>query len=393
MARNIIAGIDVGTSIIRIIITEQRRGEPTPKVLSFHQCPSAGIKHGYIIDHNEAVSSIKKCISEAQLKAGVIIKQVYLGIGGISLDSLRSKGVVMISRADNEVSEYDVRRAMSQSEDELPSIINRTILHNIPINFKIDGNTVFGRPIGMKGKRLEVEMLFITIMTQHLDDLIKAVEEAGLAVNDVTASPVAESHFILNKKQKDAGVVLANIGAETVSIIVFEEGYPISMAVFPIGSSHITNDIALGMKIPIEEAEGMKINYNEDVPQKKKLGDIIEARLHDIFELIENHLRKIGRNGLLPAGIILTGSGSNLFSLEEVAKYTLKLPAKIGLNTINDPKKVNFQGQNQLNDLGFSVAYGLCIIGNNENEYGGISHEITKKTKNMVIKYLRIFLP
>lgn len=393
MARNIIAGIDVGTSIIRIIITEQRKGEPTPRILSFHQCPSSGIKHGYVIDYNEALVSIKKCVSEAQLKAGVTIKQVYLGIGGISLDSIKSKGSVVISRADNEVSEYDIKRAMSQSEEDLPNIINRTVLHNLPINFKIDGNTIFGRPLGMKGKKLEVEMLFITIMTQHLEDLVRVIEDAGLAVNDVTASPIAESHFILNKKQKDAGVVLANIGAETVSIVVFEEGSPVSMAVFPIGSAHITNDIALGMKIPLEEAEGMKISYNEDIPQKKKLSDIIEARLHDIFELIENHLRKIGRNGLLPAGIVLTGSGSNLFNLDEVAKYTLKLPAKIGLTTIADPKRPSGQNQNQLNDLGFSVAYGLCIIGNNENEYGGISHEITKKTKNILLKYLRILLP
>lgn len=391
MARNIIAGIDVGTSIIRIIITEQRKGEPSPRILSFHQCPSAGIKHGYITDYNEAVASIKKCVSEAQMKAGVTIKQIYLGIGGISLDSLRSKGSVIISRADSEVSEHDVKRAISQSEDELPNIINRTILHTIPINFKIDGGTIFGRPIGMKGKKLEVEMLFITIMTQHLDDLIRAVEEAGLAVNDVTASPIAESHFILNKKQKDAGVILANIGAETVSIVVFEEGAPISMAVFPIGSAHITNDIALGMKIPLEEAEGMKINYNEEAPQRKKLGDIIEARLHDIFELIDNHLKKIGRNGLLPAGIVLTGSGSNLASLEEIAKYTLKLPAKIGLTALSDPKKP--EGQKQLNDLGFSVAYGLCIIGNNESDYAGISSEITKKTKNILVKYLQILLP
>ncbi|MCR4343035.1 MAG: cell division protein FtsA [Patescibacteria group bacterium] len=391
MARNIIAGLDVGTSIIRIIITEQRKGEPSPRILSFHQCPSAGIKHGYITDYNEAVVSIKKCISEAQMKAGVTIKQIYLGIGGISLDSLRSKGSVIISRADSEVSEHDVKRAISQSEDELPNIINRTILHTIPINFKIDGSTIFGRPIGMKGKKLEVEMLFITIMTQHLDDLIRAVEEAGLAVNDVTASPIAESHFILNKKQKDAGVILANIGAETVSIVVFEEGAPISMAVFPIGSAHITNDIALGMKIPLEEAEGMKINYNEEAPQRKKLGDIIEARLHDIFELIDNHLKKIGRNGLLPAGIVLTGSGSNLTSLEDIAKYTLKLPAKIGLATLSDPKKPD--GQKQLNDLGFSVAYGLCIIGNNESDYAGISSEITKKTKNILVKYLQILLP
>jgi len=391
MARNIIAGIDVGTSIIRIIITEQKKGDLSPRVLSSHQCPSTGIKHGYIIDHSEAVASIKKCVNEAQAKAGVSIKQAYLAIGGIGLDSIKSKGGVIISRADNEVSEYDIKRAISQSEEELPNIINRTILHSLPINFKIDGDKIFGRPVGMKGKKLEVEMLFITIMTQHLDDLIMAVEEAGLAVNDITASPIAESHFILSKKQKDAGVVLANIGAETVSIVVFEDGAPISIKVFPIGSANITNDIALGMKIPLEEAEGIKINYNEDVSQKKRLGDIIEARLHDIFELIDSHLKKIGRNGLLPAGIVLTGSGSNLINLDEVAKYTLRLPAKVGIIAPSDKKRLD--KEKQLNDLGFSVAYGLCIAINNENDYISISHKITKTTRNILLKYLRILLP
>lgn len=393
MARNIIAGIDIGTSIIRIVITKQKNGETTPQILSFHQCPSVGIKHGYIINFNEAVSSIKKCVSEAQLKAGVNIKQVYLGIGGISLDSLRSKGSIMISRADNEVSEYDVKRAISQSEDNLPNIVNRSILQTIPVNFKIDGSTVLGRPIGMKGKKLEVETLFITVLTQHMDDLIKAIEEAGLVVNDIIASPIAESHFILNKKQKDAGVVLANIGAETVSIAVFEENNPVSLEVFPIGSSHITHDIALGMKIPLDEAEKLKIEYNDDTPQKKKISDIIEARLHDIFELIENHLKKIGRNGLLPAGIVLTGNGSNLAHLEDLAKYTLKLPAKIGIATTNNKKTTSGEHQNQISDMGLSVAYGLCIIGNNENEYGGISGEITRGTKNILTKWIHALLP
>ncbi len=390
MSRNIIAGIDIGTSIIRIVIAKQKKDGTTPQILSFHQCHSAGIKHGYIINFNETVASIKKCVIEAQLKAGVNIKQVYLGIGGISLDSLRSKGSIIISRADNEVSEYDVKRVISQSEENLPNIINRSVLHTIPINFKIDGSQVFGRPIGMKGKKLEVETLFITILAQHLDDLIKAVEEAGLTVNDIIASPIAESYFILNKKQKDAGVVLANIGAETVSIVVFEETNPVSLEVFPIGSSHITHDIALGMKIPLDEAEKLKIEYNDDTPQKKKLGDIIEARLHDIFELIENHLKKIGRNGLLPAGIVLTGSGSNLIILEDLAKYTLKLPAKIGLTTITSAKKAT---ENQMTDLSLSVAYGLCIIGNNENDYSGISDELTKKTKNILMKWVRVLLP
>jgi cell division protein FtsA len=296
------------------------------------------------------------------------------------------------------VSSLDVKRLFEQCESELANISNKDVLHKLPLSYKIDGSQVMGRPIGMKGAKLEMEILFITSLSQHVDDLIKAVENIGIAVEDVVAAPYAASFAALTTQQKEVGCILANIGSTTVSIIVFEEGVPISLEVFPIGSTHITNDIALGLQIPIEEAEKVKIDYGSETTSKKKLADIIEARLNDIFDLIEAHLKKISRNGLLPAGIILVGGGSNLISLDEIAKSSLKLPARICKSFENNFSRT--QGQNSkdyvLTDPAWSIPLGLIIASDQVSELGTSTiagSNILGKTKATFSKLLRNFLP
>ncbi len=209
----------------------------------------------------------------------------------------------------------------------------------------------------MKGVKIEVQTLFITAIERHLQDLIDATEEAGIHVIDVTASPIAASFITLSKAQKIAGCVLANIGAETLSIVVYENNIPISLEVFPIGSIDITNDIALGLKVSLEEAEEIKQHgIGSTLYPRKKLEEIIEARLGDMFELVDNHLVKIGRSGLLPAGIILTGGGSGITTVEDLARSVLKLPSRIASLTFND-------NRNRVQDAFWSVAYGLCVLG------------------------------
>src|ERR1035437_7050335 len=205
-------------------------------------------------------------------------------------------------------------------------------------------------------------MLFIPCIDHHLNDILESVEGAGIRVEDVMAAPVAASLVTLTKSQKIAGVVLCNIGAETVSIAVFENSVPVSLEIFPIGSTDITNDIALGLKVPLEEAEQIKIGAitGSSYP-RKKLEEIITARLSDIFELIEAHLKKIGRNGLLPAGVIITGGGSGLNSINEIAKASLQMPSRIGTIGVLD-------GKSSFKDATWAVAYGLCIWGAHADE-------------------------
>lgn len=397
MARNIITGIDAGTSAIKVVIAELKDDRHL-NILSASQRNSSGIRRGYITNFEDAAESIRAAIKTAEKMAAVPIKHAYVAVGGISLGSAKAKESVMVSRADAEITEYDIKRVLDQCEANISnSLSNKQIIHEIPLHFKIDNSHIPGRPVGMKGNKLEAEVLYITCLSQHLADLIKNIELVGIAVDDIIASPLAASLVAISKHQKEAGCVLANLGAGTVSIIVFEEDIPISLEVFPIGSKHITNDIALGFQIPIEEAEKLKREFGADTSvSKRKLNDIIEARLNDIFELIESHLKKINRNGLLPAGIILTGGGAGLFSLEEIAKSSLRLPAKVSTPLPIQGQELNITGNYKdqvINDPGWSVALGLCVWGMRDDNKKGSNLKILGKFKPNLKRWFKIFLP
>ncbi|PCI29629.1 cell division protein FtsA [Candidatus Wolfebacteria bacterium] len=392
MARNIAVGIDIGTYQIKVVVAEYgNNGERNaPRILGTGFSESKGIRHGYIINSHDATRSIKLAIAQAESSSGIQIKRAYLGIGGVSVETTTATGKVIISRGDSEVTELDLDNALSDSERNIPGSlsVNRRILHTIPISYVIDGHEVLGHPIGMKGTKLEINTLFITCLEQHLDDLIQAVESAGIDVEDVMASPLAASLVVLNKAQKMAGCVLANIGAATVSIAIFENNIPIGLKIFPIGSTDITNDIALGLRIPLEEAEQVKLgSLGTGAIPRKKLEEIIVARLSDIFELIEAHLKKIGRNGLLPAGIILTGGGSGITTIEDLAKASLRLPSKIG------ELHVATSAKGHIIDSTWSVAYGLCIWGFTGGDAASITGNTFGKAKTNLMTWIKQFLP
>lgn len=361
MRRRIVTGIDIGTHQIKVVISESVNGKSggrMPQIIGTGFAESKGLRHGYIINSPDVIRSIQGAVSQAEKEAGVRVKKAFLAVGGVGLSSIVSEAHTIVSRADSVITQTDIDKAVEAAEEEIPEslITNRKIIHSIPLEYKIDGNPVLGRPSGMKGMKLEAKVLFITSLEHHLNDLIDAVEAAGVEVVDVTAAPLAASFVTLTKTQKIAGCVLANIGAETVSIVVFENNIPISLEIFPIGSTDITHDIALGLKIPIEEAEQIKIgSVTSTTFPRKKLEEIVTARLSDMFELIEAHLKKIGRNGLLPAGIIITGGGSGIGTIEDFAKSALKLPSKIA--------SFNFGTNKVVKDATWSVAYGLCIWG------------------------------
>jgi cell division protein FtsA len=398
MAKNIAVGIDIGTYQIKVVVMESIRenGKINLKIIGTGFAESKGLRHGYIINSGDTAKSLSLAIAEAEKNANIKIKRAFLSIGGIGVSSVTSQGSIIIPRADSEITEIDIKNVLSVAESEIPTniSINKKIIHTIPISYKIDGRTVLGRPIGMKGIKFEVKTLFVTCLEHHLNDLINTVEDLGIEVINIIVSPLAGSLAILNKSQKIAGCVLANIGSETVSVVVFENNIPISLEVFPIGGTDITNDIALGLKIPIEEAEELKINLENDVEYpKKKLEEIIIARLSDIFDLIESHLKKLGRSGLLPAGIIITGGSSGVSTIEDLAKATLKLPSKIGsLNFDTSLKNC------QIKDSSWSVSYGLCIWGlsNNEDSSFGVSIG-NGKNKDFLLKrilyWFKQFLP
>lgn len=357
MRRSIACGIDIGTHTVRVVVIERDKESASPIVIARGQAETSGVRLGYITNIDTVVHSIKEAVASAEKACGIKIKRAYISIGGIGLSSETSVGSAIISRADKEVTSLDIQKAIAESEENL-NIINKKIIHVVPTHYKLDGKEIHGRPEGMKGIKLEVKTLFVTVLKQHIEDLATAVTEAGIEVVDIVAGIVAESILILNDKDKIAGCALLNIGAETVNLAVFENNVLTSLQVFSIGGMDITKDIALGFKVALDEAEGVKLGSVIGNYPKKKLDEIIDARLGDIFELVENHLKKLKRSGLLPAGIIITGGGSRISQIETVAKEYLRLPAHVGIKSENNASKY------KIRDEAWFTALGLALLAN-----------------------------
>ena len=393
MSRHIITGIDIGTYNVKVVIANarERNEKGFPKIIGVGMSESRGLRHGYVTNVRDVAESIRKAVTLAEEKAGVKVKKAFIGIGGIGLASTTVLSAIMTSRADAEITSLDLTKLHEQSEKDIPGPekANRRIIYEIPLQFKIDGIPALGRPEGMKGNKVELKTLFITCLDHHVADIIQAVNESGIEVEDIMAAPIAAGFVTLSKAQKIAGCVLANVGAETVSIAVFENNIPTSLEVFPIGSTDITNDIALGLKVPLEEAEQIKIGAitGSSYP-RKKLEEIVTARLSDIFELIEAHLKKIGRNGLLPAGIVITGGGSGLSSIDDIARASLRLPSRIGSIGV-------VEGKQSFKDATWAVAYGLCLWGIHADEGPEIdsSTAFVKHSWKAAVRWVKQFLP
>jgi cell division protein FtsA len=387
MGKSIITGIDIGTTSIKVVVCRLKKGSPLPEIIALVKKDSYGLRRGYVVNSEEVSESLREALDEAKRQSGENIRRAFVSIGGISLESRLSDSSISVAKADLEIGQTDVNRALELAEANLPDIANRHVIHRIPIYYKLDGKKILGRPTGMKGNKLEARVMFITCLKQHVDDLLQIIGEAGISVEDVVASPIAASLVTLTKLQKTAGCILANIGSHTTSIAVFEDNIPISIQVFPIGSMDITNDIALGFRISLEEAERIKRGEAEPSNSRRKLDEIINARLSDIFEFIENHLKKIGRSGLLPAGILITGGGANLNHIEEQAKNYFRLPSKITTITamVNDKPK--------LISADWSVAYGLCLLGSDSDSDETTGGRIIKTAKSSLIRWIKEFWP
>ena len=387
MIRNISVGIDVGSATTRVVVGEFLKGEKNPKIIGTGESETRGLRHGYVVDSAMAAVAVKNAVKMAQNSSGIIIKRSFVSVGGTSLRGEWSSGSAIISKADGEVTVLDINKALADCEENL-NLNNKKIIQVFPISFRLDGKEVLGRLEGMRGTKLEAKALILTYSMQHLEDLIATVAEAGVETIDVIASPIAIGQIALSEKQKIVGVALVDIGSETVSLTVFENGLPLSIRSFSIGGADVTNDIALGFKIPLEKAEGLKRGDIEQDFSKKKLDEIIDARLTDIFELIDNHLKKIKRAELLPAGIVFVGGGANISGLPEISKSTLKLPASLGTTEILGNTKT------KLRDSSWFTALGLIISARDNHGYSeGSLASLFKDFKNTVKIGIKQLMP
>jgi len=366
------------------------KGEKYPKIIGVGETETKGLRHGYVLHPEEASESVRMAVEMAEKTSGIKIRRAYIGVGGTSLRGETGTGIAIVSKADGEVTNLDITKALDEAEDNL-GLVNKKVIHSYPVSFKLDGKEVWGRIEGLRGTKLELKALFMTCSNQHVEDLLSVITMAGVEPIDLVASPIAASYIALSDKQKVAGCALVNIGAETVTMVIFENEIPISLRTFSIGSADITNDIALGFKIPLEKANALKLGYATEEYSKKKLEEIVNARVSDIFELIETHLKKIKRSELLPAGIIFIGGGANTNGLEELSRDTLRLPSTLGATEMFGATKT------KLRDPAYFTALGLILSGKNDEGYNPSGNssldKIWKELRNSIKSGLKQLMP
>lgn len=378
MAKELISvGLDIGST--KVVTCVGKFDSGAIDIIGIGQAPNQGMRKGTIVDIEETVSAISASLEEAEHMAGLALKSAVVGIDGSHIEAAESKGVIAVSRVDGEISEQDVERVI-QAARAVPNRPNREILHAIPIRFIIDGQDEVRDPIGMSAIRLEADAQIISTSTNALKNLQRCVEQSGVVPQEIIFSPLATSKVLLSKRQMEIGVILIDIGAASSSYVIYEEGDLIHCGVIPIGSSHITNDIAIGLRTSIEVAEVLKLKHGFALPDKvsekdevqlksidkkedgvvsvKYIAEIIEARLKEILLMIRQQLQEIGRDGTLPAGIILTGGGSKLEGIIELSKETLRLPAQIGSPLIEVNGLVD-----KLDDPVYATSVGLMLWG------------------------------
>lgn len=388
----LITGLDIGSTAIRVVVGQKTKGDEKLKIIGAIEVPAQGISKGVVNSVEDAVSSISSALEKVERMIGQPIEHAWVGISGSHIIDQESKGVVAISKADGEIREEDVERVIEAAK-AVATPPNYEILHVIPKSFTVDSQTGIKDPIGMNGIRLEVETQIIQGLTSQIKNLTKCIYRTGIDIDDLVLSILATSESVLTNRQKELGVVVVNLGGATSSMAVFEENDVLHTAVLPIGSEYVTNDVALGLKISIDTAEKIKIREGSCLPSdfkksdatryadlgapedgdfgNREVAEIMEARIEEIMESVDKELKKIGKSGMLPAGVVLTGGGAKLPGIIEVAKNILRLPASLGY-----PQEL-ISNIGKVSDMSFTTAIGLVLWGSQLQSSGKINSIIS----------------
>jgi len=344
---SIVTGLDIGSSSIKSLVVLPKAEDSEFEVLSQITVPSFGVRRGVVVDVEKVSQTVSSVLERTENEVGQKIRDVFVNIGGSHIFSTFSRGTIAVSRADQKISKEDVERVLQAAQAfSLPQ--NREILEVFPKEFIVDGEKGIKEAQGMEGVRLEAEILVLACFSPYLKNLQNAVLEAGYQISDIVCNPLPAAHAVLTSEEKELGVLLLDIGAGTTSFSVFHEQSLLCLGVIPIGSSHITNDIAIGLKTDLATAERIKlrvgscflsgakrIKIKEEVSgetlvfSQKSLGKIIDARVSEIFDQVQKECKKFSLPKL-PAGVVLCGGGAKLPKIKEFAKESLKLPCKIG---------------------------------------------------------------
>ncbi len=405
--RGTIVGIDIGTTTTTTVVAHPEKSGKF-RIIGVGSAPSAGMRRGAIADVAAAAASLKRSVEIAARTSGGAIRSAIIGVGGTHVGAFSTRGAIAVSRADGEITEDDVQRAVHAAEGLIPRNSNREIIHLIPREFKIDGEGGITDPVGLTGMKLEAEALVVDGSKPALGNIIKCCELVGVEIEDWVVASLAASEVLLSKKQKELGVVLLDLGAGTSDYAVFEEGRLLDCGAFPIGGSHITSDIAIGFRTQVAIAEAIKMRHASALPEVSRgrresiqladfmdtskdvfllrdLTDIVGARLTDIFELAGKALRKVGRSGLLPGGVVLAGGVADIPGIQDFARRELKLPVEVA-------KASALEGFTDVVPSRLAIPAGLIVwqvgqshgVSGRRRQWGGITEQLKRILRSFV---------
>ena len=367
-------GIDVGSNNVRCVIGFTDSEDMIPSIVGVGESASLGMRKGNIVEVDEVIQAIDSAIAEAERSSGLKLPGATIGVNGTHILSMNSKGVIAVSSSSREITSEEIARAEEAATVvQLPA--NREIIQVFPKKYRLDGQDNIKDPTGMSGVRLEIDAQVVTASIPALKNLDKIFDNLQFQIHQHVLNGVAAAEAVLNRPQKENGVVLVDIGGGTTNIAVFEEGDLQHAAVLPIGGNNITNDLAIGLRTDLDIAEKIKIKHgtakysggkkdrviafgqgkDQHTFDGEEVEMIIQARLDEIFELVEEELDKIGRRGKLPGGIVLVGGTAKLTNIDEYAKHRLKLPARV-------QKPKGFSGlSDKVDSPSFSTVIGLML--------------------------------
>ncbi len=347
--KNLIIGLDIGTSKIAAIVAEMKP-EGGFEVIGMGSSPSRGLKKGVVVNIESTVNAIQRALEEAELMADCKIRDVWTGIAGSHIRSFNSHGMVAIK--DREVAQSDVDRVVETAK-AIPIPTDQQILHVLNQEFVIDGQEDVREPLGMSGVRLEVKVHIVTGAVSAAQNIMKCVRRCGLEVNDLILQPLASAMAVLSEDERDLGVCLVDIGGGTSDIAIFTQGAIRHTAVIPIAGDQITNDIAMALRTPTKEAEEIKRRYGcalraladpqemVEVPgvgersskkmSRQTLAEVIEPRVEELYSLVQAELRRSGFEELLSSGIVITGGSAAMQGMVELGEEVFHMPVRLGL--------------------------------------------------------------
>lgn len=377
---NLVVGLDIGTTKVCAIVGEME--EDSMNIIGIGSHPSKGLRKGVVVNIESTVEALKKAVEEAELMGGCNITAVYAGISGAHIKGLNSRGIVAVK--EREVRSTDIKRVVDAAQ-AVAIPLDREVLHVIPQEYIIDDQDGVKDPIGMSGVRLEAKVHIVTAAASATQNIIKCCNRAGLNVQNVILEQLAASEAVLGQDEKELGVALVDIGGGTCDISIFSGGAIVYTSVLPLGGNHLTNDVAVGLRTPAQEAEKIKQKYgcvltslvqreetievpsvggrNPRILSRQILSEILEPRVEEIFQLVQQEITKSGYEDRVAAGVVITGGCSVLEGMPELAEQVFNLPVRRG-----EPK-----GVGGLIDVVRSPMYatsvGLALLGwKNEKE-------------------------